>query len=863
MLSKRTIYTFLLSLLTLSILTNTSHAGPPVLVGSPHAAAPTVLVVSLESSNNETGTGTVPDAIDLTPANWKVNGTTPTNVYRYSITWDEDKLVPNSRPISYPVIVRHKIYLRLSQTLQNGTTYNITTPYGNTSLVFNSRTTFCESIKVNQVGYAKASTVRFANYGVFMGNGGSIQFSSTPTYDVINETTGQAVLSNQTSTFMGDDTAVSLSPTSGEYVYRLSLNNVPPSTYTYFVSVPGCGRSRSFGVGDAFSRLASYVATRRLYHQRCGIALAQPYTNYTRAICHSQVAFTRSQFTDVANQTISPYGIQVPAGTPTQVISGGYHDAGNFQRRGLHAFVPLMMLAYFEAFPTHFIDRQYNIPESGNGVPDFLDEALWGLKIWEQLQIKNPNDPEYGGIQSGTMEAFQPNYGTQSAANMSQVVGSFQVTEYTTVYSVGLFAHSSRLLRPYNSIRADELLNEAKLAWSFLQRRYNVNAVQSLYMYAALEMYLATGDQTYHNIFKNDANAIVVNNTAGWPEQYLEGNVSARCQSPHFLSYLLATNANTPTDATIVQALKNKIITFANNGGYMGPLNQDTVIYPAGANKFYDWGAMTASGRYANVYALASLFTTDQVRKQLYINAASILTDYSLGLNPMNMSYYTGLGTDQPNSPLSLDGYFTKFGLSDGVTNDHLGHPIGNIPGMLIYGPTSGQSQIFYQLAVTNKTFPAFTNLPVQRHYVHGWSNIAGNEDTIYETSAWNIPILAFLYDVSQDTTVPQPSTDAGTQTDAATSLDASTVPDATTPDVTILDSSKPDATTAIDSGVDASKDVSVVQDSQTPSTDANVSCVGPQPPGEVRIIYQTRNYACIQGTWQPSQWQENLNVCR
>ena len=36
---------------------------------------------------------------------------------------------------------------------------------------------YCESIKVNQVGYSDKSTVRYANFGVFMGDLGSVQLN--------------------------------------------------------------------------------------------------------------------------------------------------------------------------------------------------------------------------------------------------------------------------------------------------------------------------------------------------------------------------------------------------------------------------------------------------------------------------------------------------------------------------------------------------------------------------------------------------------------------------------------------------------------------------------------------------------------
>ena len=204
---------------------------------------------------------------------------------------------------------------------------------------------------MNQVGYSKLATSRFANFGAYLGDGGSLTFDPLPNYEVIHEQSGAVVTSGQ-AVYVKDDTALQ-GITSGEHVYRLRLDTVPEGG-PYFVSIPGAGRSRSFGVGDEYSRQIAYVATRGLYHQRCGIALERPYTEFTRETCHTHVADTRTPWNDGH--------LKVPAGSAMQPMRGGYHDAGDYDRRPYHTIVPLLMLTYFEAFPTRFVDKQYNIP---------------------------------------------------------------------------------------------------------------------------------------------------------------------------------------------------------------------------------------------------------------------------------------------------------------------------------------------------------------------------------------------------------------------------------------------------------------------------------------------------------------------
>ena len=84
----------------------------------------------------------------------------------------------------------HHIYLQVP-TLVNGTTYTLQTPHGEMTFVFDDRTIFCESIKTNQNGYSALSKVRYANFAIWLGDGGSKQISGDlPAYTVFKMADG-------------------------------------------------------------------------------------------------------------------------------------------------------------------------------------------------------------------------------------------------------------------------------------------------------------------------------------------------------------------------------------------------------------------------------------------------------------------------------------------------------------------------------------------------------------------------------------------------------------------------------------------------------------------------------------------------
>src|SRR5690606_18067041 len=68
-----------------------------------------------------------------------------------------------------------------------------------------------------------------------------------------------------------------------------------------------------------------------------------------------------------------------PEGT---VISSpkGWYDAGDYNKYIVNSGISTYsLLAAFEHFPEQYLDQNLNIPESGNGVPDLLDEIYWNL----------------------------------------------------------------------------------------------------------------------------------------------------------------------------------------------------------------------------------------------------------------------------------------------------------------------------------------------------------------------------------------------------------------------------------------------------------------------------------------------------
>ncbi|MDY0287614.1 MAG: glycoside hydrolase family 9 protein [Sphaerochaeta sp.] len=698
-------------------------------------AAPHILVVSFSD-----GYGLVKfpaDPLTTASSDWKVGGISPVAVHHRASPIDE---LPKTAKGEYPVMNEYSTYLVLPSPLVSGSTYRIEGPFGSKDFAFDESTVLCESLKVNQEGYLPSSPVRYANLGVYLGDGGSLLFPTPPSYQVLDRDKATVVHSG-IAEYKGDDTAVSSkNVSSGEHVYRLDLSEVPPGE-GYVVRLEGAGISHPFDISYQTVEKIAATYARFLYHQRCGIALEEPYTHHTRPVCHPEVALTKTPWSKGG-------GITVAGTEPLVPIQGGYHDAGDFDRRPYHTIIPILLLGYYEAFPSHFIDGQYNIPESGNGLPDILDEALWGVLLWENLQILDPQDSEVGSIMAGTETSRHPEYSRVNAATDPLVYGTWAPSAEVTAFGSGMMAQSARLLASFEGEenRSEELYRRSQLAFAALANHRSdtgepyLEQKSAALLYASLQNALAVEmfepenlprRKELQDLFSQLAETLVVMD-GFWPEQYRPGNLTAKIQTVHFSSFLLSEPS---FDERLREKLQQRVFKEASHGGYMG-FDSTFPYYAQGATKAYGWGAGSAQGRYADVVAFAYRLEEQEEQRQRYLGILSQFGDYALGLNPLGQSFVTGLGTKQPASPLHLDSWFTR-----------KGEPGTVVPGILVYGPSLDRSSAEYQKVVSDLLYPRWSELPLQRRWADGWSLVNNNEFTVWETSVWNLVLYGVLYD--------------------------------------------------------------------------------------------------------------------
>jgi endoglucanase len=655
-------------------------------------ASDTVLVAFFKSTNVS---GPVWETIIQTnevntddPTLWKLNGQPVAAI---------NKFVTEADACDY------HIYLQTPK-LVTGKTYTLETPYGNTNFVFDDKQIFCESIKVNQNAYSALSHVRYANFAIWLGDGGVKQISGDlPTYTVFKQYTGEPVTQG-TLKEVGQDAS------SGDFVYRIDLSAVPEGG-PYKISVKGYGCSYPFGVGGNFSRRLEYVSFRSLYYQRCGCPIIQPYAwaNIRPNPCHTLIYDTDAPLGE-ANLTVQ-------GNEPKLTVYGGYHDAGDADRRLYHLMVPIVLMTTYEVFPDLFTDDQFNIPDifdakfniigKGNKIPDIIDEAVWGTMFWEYMQMTN------GAVHWGTETKGYPDWGINYDQD-TKLWGTLVLSTRASGLASGMFMNLARLIKPYNPQRSAELQKRAEMAFNAAGDSIR----PSFKLYYAIQKYLLTGDETAHQMVKD-----LATNASAFATTYnSEGGAFAGGDAwlaNFFMSYIIETNR--PTDPKVVDLFKTALRAAADREiGYLNG-NAYPVGWPLNLPRGWQQGYFTSQGQLAYPCLMQWVLT----KEQKYMDAASQLMDYVQGLNPIGKCYMTGIGFDRVHHPHDRESaYAQQMGWG------------GPQPGIVVYGPLkSGRG----------KQVPALSGLAGERRYVDHLGTFQMNEFTVYQSEVFPAAIYPVL----------------------------------------------------------------------------------------------------------------------
>jgi endoglucanase len=448
---------------------------------------------------------------------------------------------------------------------------------------------------------------------------------------------------------------------------------------------------------------------RGLYHNRCGTARARPYTEYVRGLCHhpSIKPIYRSRIRRMDRQCDACKDVEATA-EKVENAWGGYHDAGDWDREPGHPEIPLALAFAYELAPQNFRDGELNIPESGNGLPDILDEALWGMDYY--LRIQRPD----GGVGYGLFLDSFPDKGEgpdTDTGNWYQYAedpeASYKVAAAACQVAVALERAGRKDLAP----RYVEAARRA-YAWAGKnQREGDAEKVRDLRNHAAAGLFRTTGKKRFHDDFVATCQISSPTEAIWW--------WGVRDQRWGAWTYPLTDRPG--MDAALRDRLRQASILHAQK-------NYVEMAEKRSSRSGYPWWNPLFWGRAAvpDTLALAAALAFSGEAGFLWPQYTEC--DHKLGANPLNMVWITGVGEKSPEMVFHPDSWYSS--------PDGSGRVVPGIVPMGPYkydGPADGQGDTGPWSAkfVHASAYPAAESWPPLELYFEARTCYPMNEFTV------------------------------------------------------------------------------------------------------------------------------------
>ncbi len=603
--------------------------------------------------------------------------------------------------------VDHRIHLSLAETISGPDLLRIRGPQGvDLSLPFNDRYLETPVIHLNQVGYNPHASKRYAYISGWMGDGGALPLANFPDEAEIVADDAYATVVQRVPVTVRAKYDIE----ADAEVRQIDLSGIAPDeTKRLRIRLPGIGVSWSTSVSQAAAVQSFTTLARGIFLNRWGGNLAAQYTPWSRP----------PDYHHVYTGELTDFTALFPAGTAQtgerQITAGEQRPSGTV--------VPQLLMRALELNGAHLTDNQLNIPESGNGIPDLLDEALWGVQAWEQFQEAD------GGVRQGVQSNRHP-WGFYLASDDPQPYWTFSRDANTTARAAGLFAQAARLVAPYNSARAAELAVRAIRAWGYADQN---GAGDSCRLYGAGELYRLTNDQTYLQAFEKSWHALgpygAFSSFAPYHLTVDDYKKGTRSMSDFVQGYALSTTHS----ADIGTVIQKWFTTYANQVAVTTE-SEHAHRNPRQEKFPMDWGQGTTLVPFADtVIARMQLGGLSAADRQRYFDVLSLSADYLLGGNPNGLVYVTGLGSRRVEEPLHLDSLvFLKLGKAA-------------MPGIPVFGPTAEAPKTSYTLPTVAAFYPAFAQRPEALRYADVRTVPNFNEFSVWETQAPDAELFAIL----------------------------------------------------------------------------------------------------------------------
>jgi endoglucanase len=469
------------------------------------------------------------------------------------------------------------------------------------------------AIRLNTIGFQPDAPKR----ATIAGNGRA--------FTLLRESDGAVVFTGRTGA------PVTTAKTDTDETVRIADFSAFTTPGRYRLDVPGVGRSAPFAIAEDVWNTPFSVVARAFYLWRCGTAVHATWQgrDYAHEACHLNDGW----LDEVGEGHLKKDGI------------GGWHDAGDYNKYVVNAGVTVgLMLQAWEQFRGPLTSLGWQLPESGNGTPDLLNEIRWELEWLLKMQLPD-------GRVFHKLSALDFKYWGSPEADPSDRFFSPWSSTATADFTA-MLAAAARVYRPYDAAFADRCLAAARRSWRFLaEHPENVEADLHAFhtggygakdethrLWASAELWETTSETVYRRDFERRAAAAEFRAVGPtWPDvQDLALGTYLQSRHPESRNPVLVARL---TENLVATAARIVATADGSANAYARPLGTDRASWSWGANG-------TVAGQ---TYLL---HLADRLRPDPSYRAAALdALGFLFGRNFNARSYVTGLGANPPEHP--------------------------------------------------------------------------------------------------------------------------------------------------------------------------------------------------------------------
>jgi endoglucanase len=444
---------------------------------------------------------------------------------------------------------------------------------------------------------------------------------------------GGATVANGVTRPRGVDTS------SGQNVHSIDFGRYTGKG-TGFTLVADGETSRPFDIDPAAYERLRTDALKFYYTQRSGIEILDSLRpGYGRPAGHVNVEPNKGDRDVPCQPDVCDYRLDV---------TGGWYDAGDHGKYVVNGGISVwQLLNQYErgkyvrdAEARKLGDGTLVVPESGNKIPDILDEVRWELEFLLKMQV--PAGQPLAGM--AHHKIHDQNWtGLPLMPHLDPELRELHpVSTAATLNLAATAAQGARLYSKYDPAFATRLLTAARTAFDAAVANpdrlaspsdgigggtYSDPNVGDEFYWAAAELYLTTGEKAFADrVTSSEYHTADVFGTGAFDW----GNVAAAARLD-----LALVPSSLPGRSQVVQTVvkgADKYVAIQQAHPYAVPY--------APVNNNWDWGSNSAVLN--NLTVIGSAY--DLTRRTKYRDAVVEGMDYILGRNALNWSYVTGYG---------------------------------------------------------------------------------------------------------------------------------------------------------------------------------------------------------------------------